>query len=95
MDDKRKERRGKEKRCGNKIKTEILLPLIYISKSSSEAKKMVRDLLIEKEVEVERFEKIYIQMRVVNFNIKKSLQQEICLKDFLKSNFRKFSSLAK
>lgn len=56
---------------------------------------MVRDLLIEKEVEVERFEKIYIQMRVVNFNIKKSLQQEICLKDFLKSNFRKFSSLAK
>lgn len=39
LDDKRKERRGKEKRCGNKIKTEILLPLIYISKSSSEAKK--------------------------------------------------------
>jgi hypothetical protein len=39
MDDKsikrKEEKRGKEKRCGNKIKTEILLPLIYISKSSS------------------------------------------------------------
>ncbi len=28
-------RKGKEKRCGNKIKTEILLPLICITKSSS------------------------------------------------------------
>jgi hypothetical protein len=38
LDDKsmKERRRGKEKRCGNKIKTEILLPLIYISKSSSD-----------------------------------------------------------